>query len=83
MFYGSTDKKSQLSCWITVTKNVVSIDVIEKTMARIRRLCALVQKVIEFPDEIYVARKDSQMIIDVKDGDHISNSVKNFSDKCR
>ena len=46
-----------------------SIDAIAKTMVRVRGSYALAVMFKEYPGEIYVARKDSPMIIGVSDGE--------------
>ena len=45
------------------------IDAIAKTMVRVRGSYALVMMFRDYPGEIYVARKDSPMIIGLKDGE--------------
>lgn len=45
------------------------IDAIAKTMVRVRGTYALAVMFKDYPDEIYVARKDSPLILGVADGD--------------
>ena len=45
------------------------VDAIAKTMVRVRGSYALEVMFKDFPDEIWVARKDSPMIIGISDGE--------------
>ncbi|MBQ0000293.1 MAG: glutamine--fructose-6-phosphate transaminase (isomerizing) [Clostridiales bacterium] len=49
--------------------NVGPIDALAKTMVRVRGSYALAVMFADYPGEIYVARKDSPMIIGVNDGE--------------
>lgn len=60
------------------------IDAMAKTMVRVRGSYALVLMFKEFPNEIYVARKDSPMIIGIQDGEsYVASDVPAILSHCR
>ena len=68
-FYSQTDTEVvvKLIDYYYKKYQVGPIDAIAKTMVRVRGSYALVVMFADYPGEIYVARKDSPMIIGVKD----------------
>ena len=69
-FYSETDTEAavKLIDYYYKKYNMGPIDALAKTMVRIRGSYALAVMFHDYPDEIYVARKDSPMIIGVSDG---------------
>ena len=70
-FYSQTDTEVavKLVDYYYKKYNVGPIDAIAKAMVRIRGSYALALLFKDFPGEIYAARKDSPMIIGIKDGE--------------
>lgn len=70
-FYSDTDTEIviKLVDYYYKKYNLGPIDAIAKTMVRIRGSYALELMFKEFPDEIWVVRKDSPMIIGIADGE--------------
>lgn len=70
-FYSSTDTEVavKLVDYYYKKYNMGPIDAIAKTMVRVRGSYALELMFTDYPDEIYVARKDSPMIIGITDGE--------------
>ena len=68
-FYSQTDTEVvvKLIDYYYKKYQVGPIDALAKTMVRVRGSYALVVMFVDYPGEIYVARKDSPMIIGVKD----------------
>ena len=69
-FYSETDTEAavKLIDYYYKKYNMGPIDALAKTMVRIRGSYALAVMFRDYPGEIYVARKDSPMIIGVSDG---------------
>ena len=69
-FYSETDTEAavKLIDYYYKKYNMGPIDALAKTMVRIRGSYALAVMFHDYPEEIYVARKDSPMIIGVSDG---------------
>lgn len=69
-FYSSTDTEVAVKLVDYYYKKYehTPVDAINHAMVRIRGSYALAMMFAEYPDEIYVARKDSPMIIGVSDG---------------
>ena len=69
-FYSETDTEAavKLIDYYYKKYNMGPIDALAKTMVRIRGSYALAVMFHDYPGEIYVARKDSPMIIGVSDG---------------
>lgn len=77
-FYSDTDTEVavKLVDYYYKKYNIGPIDAIAKAMVRIRGSYALELMFTDFPDEIWVARKESPMIIGVADGDsYIASDV--------
>lgn len=70
-FYSQTDTEAAVKLLDYYYKkyNAGPIDAIAKTMVRIRGSYALAVMFKDYPEEIWVARKDSPMIIGVEDGE--------------
>jgi glucosamine--fructose-6-phosphate aminotransferase (isomerizing) len=70
-FYSKTDTEVviKLIDYYYKKYNMGPIDAIAKTLVRVRGSYALEVMFKDYPGEIYVARKDSPMIIGVKDGE--------------
>jgi glucosamine--fructose-6-phosphate aminotransferase (isomerizing) len=70
-FYSQTDTEVviKLIDYYYKKYNMGPIDAIAKTLVRVRGSYALEVMFKDYPDEIWVARKDSPMIIGVKDGE--------------
>ena len=70
-FYSQTDTEALINYVDYYYKkyHMGPIDALAKTMVRIRGSYALAVMFKDYPDEIYVARKDSPMIIGVEDGE--------------
>ena len=70
-FYSETDTEVavKLVDYYYKKYNIGPIDAIAKTMVRVRGSYALCLMFKDYPDEIWVARKDSPMIIGVNDGE--------------
>ncbi len=70
-FYSDTDTEVAIKLIDYYYKKykVGPIDALAKTMVRVRGSYALEVMFADYPDEIYVARKDSPMIIGVNDGE--------------
>lgn len=70
-FYSQTDTEVvvKLIDYYYKKYKVGPIDALAKTMVRVRGSYALVVMFADYPGEIYVARKDSPMIIGVKDNE--------------
>ena len=70
-FYSDTDTEVavKLVDYYYKKYNIGPIDAIAKTMVRVRGSYALALMFKDYPDEIWVARKDSPMIIGVNDGE--------------
>ena len=70
-FYSETDTEVAIKTVDYYYKKygVGPIDALAKTMVRVRGSYALAVMFKDYPGEIYVARKDSPMIIGVKDGE--------------
>ena len=71
-FYSQTDTEVavKLVDYYYKKYKVGPIDALAKTMVRVRGSYALAIMFRDFPDEIYVARKDSPLIIGVSDGEN-------------
>lgn len=77
-FYSETDTEVAIKLVDYYYKkyNMGPIDAIAKTMVRVRGSYALEVMFADYPDEIYVARKDSPMIIGISDGEtYIASDV--------
>ena len=77
-FYSDTDTEVviKLIDYYYKKYNVGPIDAIAKTMVRVRGSYALEVMFSDYPGEIYVARKDSPMIIGIADGEsYIASDV--------
>ena len=70
-FYSQTDTEilTKLVDYYYKKYNIGPIDAIAKTMVRVRGTYALAVMFKEYPGEIYVARKDSPLILGISDGD--------------
>ena len=70
-FYSQTDTEVavKLVDYYAKKYNIGPVDAIAKTMVRVRGSYALCVMFKDRPDEIWVARKDSPMIIGIKDGE--------------
>ncbi|MCR5657635.1 MAG: glutamine--fructose-6-phosphate transaminase (isomerizing) [Butyrivibrio sp.] len=70
-FYSDTDTEVAIKLVDYYYKkyNMGPIDALAKTMVRVRGSYALEVMFLDYPDEIYVARKDSPMIIGIADGE--------------
>ncbi len=70
-FYSDTDTEVAIKLVDYYYKKykVGPIDALAKTMVRVRGSYALEVMFLDYPDEIYVARKDSPMIIGVAEGE--------------
>ena len=70
-FYSQTDTEVAIKLIDYYYKKYLGtpVDAINHAMIRIRGSYALAMMFREYPDEIYVARKDSPMIIGMKDGE--------------
>ncbi|WP_035767546.1 glutamine--fructose-6-phosphate transaminase (isomerizing) [Butyrivibrio sp. NC2002] len=70
-FYSDTDTEVAIKLVDYYYKKykVGPIDALAKTMVRVRGSYALEVMFLDYPDEIYVARKDSPMIIGITDGE--------------
>jgi glucosamine--fructose-6-phosphate aminotransferase (isomerizing) len=70
-FYSQTDTEVviKLIDYYYKKYNMGPVDALAKTMVRVRGSYALEVMFQDYPDEIWVARKDSPMIIGVKDGE--------------
>ncbi len=70
-FYSDTDTEVAIKLVDYYYKKyqVGPIDALAKTMVRVRGSYALEVMFADYPDEIYVARKDSPMIIGINDGE--------------
>lgn len=70
-FYSQTDTEilTKLVDYYYKKYQVGPIDAIAKTMVRVRGTYALAVMFKDYPNEIYVARKDSPLILGVTDGD--------------
>ena len=70
-FYSETDTEVlvKLVDYYYKKYRVGPIDALAKTMVRVRGAYALAVLFEDYPEEIYVARKDSPMVIGVSDGD--------------
>ena len=70
-FYSETDTEAlvKLVDYYYKKYNIGPIDAIAKTMVRVRGSYALAVMFKDYPGEIYVARKDSPMIIGVNEGE--------------
>ncbi|MBQ4057570.1 MAG: glutamine--fructose-6-phosphate transaminase (isomerizing) [Lachnospiraceae bacterium] len=70
-FYSETDTEVviKLVDYYYKKYNMGPIDALAKTMVRVRGSYALEVMFKDYPDEIYVARKDSPMIIGIADGE--------------
>ena len=68
-FYSQTDTEAvvKLIDYYYKKYNIGPVDAIAKTMVRVRGSYALCVMFKDYPDEIWVARKDSPMIIGMKD----------------
>ena len=68
-FYSETDTEAivKLVDYYYKKYNIGPVDALAKTMVRVRGSYALCVMFKDYPDEIWVARKDSPMIIGVKD----------------
>ena len=78
VFYSQTDTEvvTKLIDYYYRKYKVGPIDALAKTMVRVRGSYALAVMFNDFPGEIYVARKDSPMILGVKDGEsYIASDV--------
>ena len=71
MFYSQTDTEAavKLIDYYYKKYNIGPIDALNKTMVRIRGSYALAVMFEDYPEEIWVARKDSPMVIGVTDGE--------------
>lgn len=71
VFYSDTDTEAliKLVDYYYKKYQMGPIDAIAKTMVRVRGSYALEVMFTDYPGEIYVARKDSPMIIGITDGD--------------
>ncbi|WP_408069556.1 glutamine--fructose-6-phosphate transaminase (isomerizing) [Butyrivibrio sp. JL13D10] len=69
-FYSQTDTEVavKLVDYYYKKYNIGPIDAIAKTMVRVRGSYALALMFKDYPDEVWVARKDSPMVIGVEDG---------------
>ncbi|WP_029323404.1 glutamine--fructose-6-phosphate transaminase (isomerizing) [Butyrivibrio sp. AE3004] len=69
-FYSQTDTEVvvKLVDYYYKKYNIGPIDAIAKTMVRVRGSYALALMFKDYPDEVWVARKDSPMVIGVQDG---------------
>ena len=77
-FYSSTDTEVviKLIDYYYKKYQIGPIDAIAKTMVRVRGSYALEVMFSDYPNEIYVARKDSPMIIGIADGEtYIASDV--------
>ncbi|MCD8148531.1 MAG: glutamine--fructose-6-phosphate transaminase (isomerizing) [Clostridiales bacterium] len=70
-FYSQTDTEVAIKLvdYYYIKYKVGPIDALAKTMVRVRGSYALAVMFKEHPDEIWVARKDSPMILGVKEGE--------------
>lgn len=70
-FYSQTDTEAlvKLVDYYYKKYQVGPIDALAKTMVRVRGSYALAVMFRDYPDEIYVARKDSPMVLGVADGE--------------
>ena len=70
-FYSQTDTEAavKLIDYYYKKYNIGPIDALNKTMVRIRGSYALAVMFEDYPDEIWVARKDSPMVIGIADGE--------------
>ncbi|MCQ2442432.1 MAG: glutamine--fructose-6-phosphate transaminase (isomerizing) [Oscillospiraceae bacterium] len=70
-FYSQTDTEAavKLIDYYYKKYHIGPVDAIAKTMVRVRGSYALAVMFQDYPDQIWVARKDSPMVIGVKDGD--------------
>jgi len=70
-FYSQTDTEAavKLIDYYYKKYNIGPIDALNKTMLRIRGSYALAVMFDDYPEEIWVARKDSPMVIGVNDGE--------------
>ena len=70
-FYSETDTEVlvKLVDYYYKKYKVGPIDALAKTMVRVRGAYALAVLFADYPDEIYVARKDSPMVIGISDED--------------
>jgi len=70
-FYSQTDTEilTKLVDYYYKKYNVGPIDAIAKTMVRVRGTYALAVMFADYPNEIYVARKDSPLILGVNEGE--------------
>lgn len=70
-FYSQTDTEAlvKLVDYYYKKYQVGPIDALAKTMVRVRGSYALAVMFREYPDEIYVARKDSPMVLGIADGE--------------
>lgn len=78
VFYSDTDTEVavKLVDYYYKKYNIGPIDAIAKAMVRIRGSYALELMFTDYPDEIWVARKESPMIIGIADGDsYIASDV--------
>jgi len=78
VFYSDTDTEVavKLVDYYYKKYNIGPVDAIAKAMVRIRGSYALELMFTDFPDEIWVARKESPMIIGIADGDsYIASDV--------
>ncbi len=77
-FYSQTDTEivTKLIDYYYKKYNAGPIDALAKTMVRVRGSYALAVMFKEYPEEIFVARKDSPMILGVADGEsYIASDV--------
>lgn len=77
-FYSQTDTEAlvKLVDYYYKKYNVGPIDAIAKTMVRVRGSYALAVMFKDYPGEIYVARKDSPMILGIENGEsYIASDV--------
>ena len=77
-FYSDTDTEVvvKLVDYYYKKYNIGPVDAIAKTMVRVRGSYALELMFKDYPGEIWVARKDSPMIIGIKDGEsYIASDV--------
>lgn len=78
VFYSQTDTEvvTKLIDYYYKKYQVGPIDALAKTMVRVRGSYALAVMFKDFPDEIYVARKDSPLIVGVGEGEsYIASDV--------
>lgn len=70
-FYSQTDTEilTKLVDYYYKKYQIGPIDAIAKTMVRVRGTYALAVMFKDYPNEIYVARKDSPMVLGITDGD--------------